>query len=49
MKLKRYDSVIRFTIYHPINKGASLEIESAIFTKLKNAMNNVEKNEENIF
>lgn len=39
-----YPSKGNFTICHPINKKASQEIESAIFSQLKNVMNKVTHN-----
>ncbi|WP_454784773.1 hypothetical protein [Legionella sp. WA2024007413] len=39
-----YPSKGNFTICHPINKTASQEIETAIFSKLKNVMSKVNQN-----
>ncbi len=44
-----YPSKGSFTICHPINKSASLEIETAIFSKLKDVMKKVKSNAENTF
>ena len=41
---RTYPSKGNFTICHPINKKASQEIESAIFSQLKNVMNKVTHN-----
>ena len=38
-----------FTICHPINKSASLAIEAAIFSKLKDVMTKVKSHAENTF
>ena len=38
-----------FTICHPINKKVSLEIEAAVFDKLKDVMKKVKSNAERIF
>lgn len=43
-----YPSKGSFTICHPINKCASLEIEAAIFRKLKDVMNKVNRNVQKI-
>ena len=44
-----YPSKGNFTICHPINKSASLAIETAIFSKLKDVMSKVNRNVENTF
>ncbi len=43
-----YPSKGAFTICHPINKSASLEIETAIFSKLKDVMSKVNRNVQKI-
>lgn len=43
-----YPSKGSFTIFHPLNKSASLEIEAAIFRKLKDVMNKVNRNVQKI-
>ena len=44
-----YPSKGTFTICHPINKSASLEIETAIFSKLKDVMKKVKSDAEKTF
>lgn len=44
-----YPSKGSFTICHPINKSASLEVEAAIFSKLKDVMKKLNSNAENTF
>lgn len=43
-----YPSKGSFTICHPINKRASLEIEAAIFRKLNDVMSKVNRNVQKI-
>lgn len=43
-----YPSKGTFTICHPINKSASLAIEAAIFSKLKDVMSKVNRNVQKI-
>lgn len=43
-----YPSKGKFTLFYPIRKDLSLEIEAAIFSKLKNVMNKVKGNEQKI-
>jgi stage V sporulation protein G len=43
-----YPSKGNFTLFYPIKKDLSLEIEAAIFSKLKNVMNKVKGNEQKI-
>lgn len=43
-----YPSKGSFTIFHPINKAASLAIELAIINKLKDVMNKVKGNVQKI-
>jgi stage V sporulation protein G len=43
-----YPSKGKFTLFYPIKKDLSLEIEAAIFSKLKNVMNKVKGNEQKI-
>ena len=38
-----------FTIFHPINKGTSDQIEQAVFGKLKDVMNKVKNDVQEIF
>jgi DNA-binding cell septation regulator SpoVG len=44
-----YPTKGNFTICHPINKNTSLEIETAVFKKLKEVMKKVKNNVEKTF
>lgn len=43
-----YPSKGKFTLFYPIRKDLSLEIEAAIFSKLKDVTNKVKGNEQKI-
>lgn len=44
-----YPNKDKFTIFHPINKETSLQVEKAVFEKLKNVMKKVNGYEERAF